>query len=839
MQLALGFTDFTPPTFTVTPSGGTYTIVSSEPLWKNHPYIALKYTNGTYGHMNATPAGTNTWTVTPPTSVSVIGVAGSDLYGNPGSARAYATTSAYPPTAAFTATPTTQYVGQPITFDASTSADGFDGTNPTTITNYAWNFGDRTYGSGISASHAYSIVGNYTVQLTVTDSLGQTDTISHQVTIALETFGNTEGASYTDVRGLLNEIAGSHFVCPASGTLQSISIYMYASAGSTVECAIYTRDSALSGTLVAVSEQKTFPTASTNYHWETFAITAPLAASQDYWLFARCTGTDVWVSMTDVGTDPTIGAAWTATSFPSTFTVPYNSPNLYSIYATIAPEYALTVSTVGSGSVVKSPDQATYAPDFVVTLTATAAPGWSFSAWSGDVVSSVNPVQVTMHGAKFVTATFTQEQYTVSVTVNPSSAAGTVTGYVTTPTYHYGDVVVLTESPNKGYTFSSWGGDGSGSATTCQITVTGNMAVTATFTQNEYTLTISYAGDGSGSVSTDKSAPYHYGDVVQLTASAADGSSFSSWSGDLGGSVNPTTITIDGNKAVTATFARIVYTLTIHTTGSGSVSTDKSAPYYWGDVVQLTASPATDWSFQYWGGDLSGSANITMITMKADHDVTANFINKPTLSMDPTSKTCRMYGENFNVTITVSNAANVAGFAFEVHYNTTLLDYVGVTWNVWSPGTITVDEVGGKITVSNSGTPTINGTEILVTITFTASVYHIWKSVTGYTNDLTDTIYFQSISIGYTSGPSLQYSRGDSTQINVGPDFVYTFSPIQGDVNNDGAVDVLDLRVVAYYYDVKQGDSLWSAASTYDLNGDGVIDIFDLVIVASNIGARA
>jgi hypothetical protein len=40
--------------------------------------------------MNATPTGTNTWTVTPPTNVSVVGVAGSDLYGNPGTARARA-----------------------------------------------------------------------------------------------------------------------------------------------------------------------------------------------------------------------------------------------------------------------------------------------------------------------------------------------------------------------------------------------------------------------------------------------------------------------------------------------------------------------------------------------------------------------------------------------------------------------------------------------------------------------------------------------------------------------------------------------------------------------------
>jgi archaeal type IV pilus assembly protein PilA len=86
MQLALGVTDFTPPSFTITPNGNAYTIVSSEPLWENHPYVALKYTDGTYGHMNAILTGTNTWTITPPraSELSSIGVAASDLKGNPG-----------------------------------------------------------------------------------------------------------------------------------------------------------------------------------------------------------------------------------------------------------------------------------------------------------------------------------------------------------------------------------------------------------------------------------------------------------------------------------------------------------------------------------------------------------------------------------------------------------------------------------------------------------------------------------------------------------------------------------------------------------------------------------
>lgn len=86
MQRALWFTGFAPPTFMVTRTGGNYTIKSNEPLWKNHPYVALKYKDGTYMHMEATPAGTNTWTVTTASlsQLEKIGVAASDLYGNTG-----------------------------------------------------------------------------------------------------------------------------------------------------------------------------------------------------------------------------------------------------------------------------------------------------------------------------------------------------------------------------------------------------------------------------------------------------------------------------------------------------------------------------------------------------------------------------------------------------------------------------------------------------------------------------------------------------------------------------------------------------------------------------------
>lgn len=54
-------------------------------------------------------------------------------------------------------------------------------------------------------------------------------------------------------------------------------------------------------------------------------------------------------------------------------------------------EYAVIVSTEGSGSVVKDPDKSVYLEGEEVSLTANAAPGWSFSEWKGDLTGSLNP----------------------------------------------------------------------------------------------------------------------------------------------------------------------------------------------------------------------------------------------------------------------------------------------------------------------------------------------------------------------------------------------------------------------------------------------------------------
>jgi len=199
----------------------------------------------------------------------------------------------------------------------------------------------------------------------------------------------------------------------------------------------------------------------------------------------------------------------------------------------------------------------------------------------------------------------------------------------------------------------------------------------------------------------------------------------------------------------------------------------------------------------------------------------------PTLQMSPTSKTCRKYNETFTIQVSFSDAFNVTDFEFEIHYNTTLLDYSSITWNAWDSGSISVDEVNGVVTGSTSG-GMLSGNQILVTIEFKAGFYRIWKDLPGWVNDQTGKIFIQSANLSYPGALRLRYVKGGLNEINVGPDVTYTFSPIQGDLDNNGSVDVFDLRTVAAYYDQPN--------ATYNLTGDGTIDIFDLVVIGANFG---
>ena len=318
-----------------------------------------------------------------------------------------------------------------------------------------------------------------------------------------------------------------------------------------------------------------------------------------------------------------------------------------SITATFTPvapdEYTLSVvvNPLGKGSVDIKPLKATYQYGEKVTLTALANPGWTFTGWSGDVISTANPLIITMDGNKNITANFTQNVYTLTVLINPVGK-GFVNIYPLKATYHYGDTVILFALANPGWTFTGWWGAAYGLINPKTITILGDTVVTANFIEvppDEYTLSVAVDPVEKGTVDVNPlKATYQCGDEVILTAIPNPGWTFTGWTGDVISTANPLTITMNGNKSITAIFTQDEYTLSvvINPEGKGKVDINSvQVTYHYGDEVSLIATAEPGWTFINWSGDASGEENPLLYTIIENTTIVANFAEENLLIFLP------------------------------------------------------------------------------------------------------------------------------------------------------------------------------------------------------------
>ena len=134
------------------------------------------------------------------------------------------------------------------------------------------------------------------------------------------------------------------------------------------------------------------------------------------------------------------------------------------------------MSAVGSGAV--TPATSTFFSGTVVAITATADAGWSFASWVGDVVSTTNPIAITLDRATIITATFTPNTYTV---VTRTVGGGGITLAPQQATYSYGAVVTATAAADAGWMFAGWSGAATGANNPVTVTVDDNEVITGTF----------------------------------------------------------------------------------------------------------------------------------------------------------------------------------------------------------------------------------------------------------------------------------------------------------------------------------------------------------------------
>jgi hypothetical protein len=280
----------------------------------------------------------------------------------------------------------------------------------------------------------------------------------------------------------------------------------------------------------------------------------------------------------------------------------------------------------------------------VVTLTAVAPDGYQFVAWyfddeDGSAESNTdNPAVITMNRSRTATALIQPLQRTLTL-----SASGEGSGTIkTSPTgqivdnplvshYANGTLVEILAEPDAGAQFLGWAGNvPSGEEFTNPLTLTmdRDRVITAVFETGVF---LDVAVSGSGEVAIDPDfAFYIAGDQVTLTPIAAEGFTFTGWSGDAAGNANPLIVTLDSDTVITANFIEgdVVETtgfaLSINVVGDGEVSPGPG-DFEPGAHVLLVATPATGAHFVSWEGDVSGTALTMEVVMDADRTIRANF----------------------------------------------------------------------------------------------------------------------------------------------------------------------------------------------------------------------
>jgi len=238
--------------------------------------------------------------------------------------------------------------------------------------------------------------------------------------------------------------------------------------------------------------------------------------------------------------------------------------------ATFTTQYQLTTSAVPSagGTIGASPSSGNgfYAANTQVQLTATPNPGYYFTGWTGGLSGTANPQSLSLTGPMSVTANFAPLT-SITVTTSPSGLSMTVdSANVNSPqTFQWvpgSQHTIGVASPQQGggtqSTFTAWS-DGGGQSHSITVSAS-TTTYTASFSQ-QFLLTTAVSPSSGGSIAASPSSASGYyasGATVQLTANPASNFQFSNWSGDLSGSTNPQSITMNAPHTVTAVFAQPV-----------------------------------------------------------------------------------------------------------------------------------------------------------------------------------------------------------------------------------------------------------------------------------------
>ncbi len=308
--------------------------------------------------------------------------------------------------------------------------------------------------------------------------------------------------------------------------------------------------------------------------------------------------------------------------------------------------YQLTVDTDGTSGASTTPSGTVTVEHGVgENITATPPTGYSFDGWTvtsgtanfADAADPTTTVTLTSGNAS-IRANFIINTY--QLTVGTDGTLGVSTTPDGTVSVDHGVSTNISATTPAGYSFDSWTvtsgtasiADDTDPTTTVTLT-SGNASIQANFVIESYNLNINLNGDGSVTRNPDQ-PNYTFETDVELMAFPSTGWQFDNWSGDVTGSANPVTVTMDSEKSVTANFSLKIYQLTVTTDGTTGAVTDPSGNenVEHGVSTNISATPPAGYSFDGWSvtsgvvnfGN-TGDPTTTVTLTSGDASIRANF----------------------------------------------------------------------------------------------------------------------------------------------------------------------------------------------------------------------
>ncbi len=317
----------------------------------------------------------------------------------------------------------------------------------------------------------------------------------------------------------------------------------------------------------------------------------------------------------------------------------------------------------------------------VVTITATANPGYVFKGWADDDKKTSRNITLVVDGKRYE-ALFEPLDYEITTAVN-STKMGTVEG---AGIYPYRKEVTLTATPKNGYHFAYWDDNSTNPERVVSIPLGGGK-YTATFEPNTYEVVVDY--DRQMGV-VEGEGMQTYGNVVTLKAVPNEGYEFVAWADNAHlGAERKFSLAIGGNHFA-VTFAPLKYNITTSANNSDWGTTTGDGTFAYRTKTTIEATPKTGYKFVMWE-DGSISARRTISVPLGGAGYSAIFAPEQ-YAIDVTSSDLTMGSCNGSGTYDYGSMVDIEAIANE-----------GYVFTAWSDGnlnakrTVTIEAAAGYV----------------------------------------------------------------------------------------------------------------------------------------------